>query len=457
MTQDSAGRRGPVRATLDLLASMRTAIVLLALIAVASIVGTILPGPAAQRYVYDRLWFHILLGLLGLDLAVCMVWRKRIGMARIWSLLSHSGILLVLVGAMVTLILAERGTIVIREGQTLSAYVPEGGQGARGKPEPLGFGVKLVDFRLVRYPSVDYLYVMRRDAKPISPAARSRLRDRLRVAPGQALDIPGTEYRLTGVAFLPRGGDGVVEVTMPDGTRTSVPATVGTTQQLGRKGLALKILRYEPSFKIDFKTKEVTSDSAEPTNPVVQVALVRDKAEEKPRWLFARVPDFRHSKRGAMKLAKMKMRYLHPSFPVLTAEVEMPSGTQRVRFENGKGVPSPWDPTLILGYERAAGRVKEYESEVEVIENGRVVRRHVIQVNSPLVHKGTRLSQISYDDKNLRYTVLGVSRDSGVWFVYAGFVALTLGLMGKFYLNPFLRGIRKGQAVPGRKAENGAS
>ncbi len=49
MTQDSAGRRGPARAAMDLLASTRTAIVLLALIAAVAVIGTILPDPAARE------------------------------------------------------------------------------------------------------------------------------------------------------------------------------------------------------------------------------------------------------------------------------------------------------------------------------------------------------------------------------------------------------------------------
>ena len=85
--------------------------------------------------------------------------------------------------------------------------------------------------------------------------------------------------------------------------------------------------------------------------------------------------------------------------------------------------------------------MKAFESEVEVLEEGKVVRRHVIRVNSPLVHGGTKLSQMSYDQRRLRYTVLGVSRDKGVWFVYAGFIVMMLGLVGKFYVSPIVRRI----------------
>ena len=73
------------RALLDVMASTRTAVVLLGVIAAASVLGTVLPNPVAVRYVYGRAWFHALLGLLGLNLVACMVWRKRISAGRAWS------------------------------------------------------------------------------------------------------------------------------------------------------------------------------------------------------------------------------------------------------------------------------------------------------------------------------------------------------------------------------------
>jgi hypothetical protein len=34
-----------------------------------------------------------------------------------------------------------------------------------------------------------------------------------------------------------------------------------------------------------------------------------------------------------------------------------------------------------------------------------------------------------------------------VWFVYAGFVVMMHGLMGKFYLSPLMKRLRRGRAV----------
>jgi cytochrome c biogenesis protein ResB len=65
------------------------------------------------------------------------------------------------------------------------------------------------------------------------------------------------------------------------------------------------------------------------------------------------------------------------------------------------------------------------------------------------MHEGTKLSQVGYDQRGHRWTNLGVSRDKGVWFVYAGFVATMLGLMGRFYINPVIRQLRAGSRAKG--------
>jgi len=503
MTEEGAptpAGRGQARGVMDALASTRTAVVLLAAIAVATTVATVLPDDVGAKYVYGRLWFWGLLALLGVNLVACMVWRRRIGMVRAWSLIMHLGIILVLAGAMVTLIWAERGWITIYETQELAEYLPaetvrgkatysaatrtltdpkarfvsEGvsagaavgyWRGAyrvrsvkgetslelgRGPPlditeptdyafvKPLGFTVRLVDFRLVHYPPVDYLHVIRAE----------RELAKLRITPGEALDIPGTSWKLVPIGFLPPGGEGLVEVTMPDGTGGLIPAEPGTERALA-DDTVLRMFRYEPDFNIDLRTKMVTSGSGEAKNPALLVEIMRGGKGPGARWLFADPEHQGHDMGPRRRDEKIKLRYLHPAWPMLRAELQGPAGSMEVGIECNTSVYSEWDKELVLGYTRESSRIKEFESEVEVLEQGRVVKRHVIQVNSPLVHKGIKLSQSAYDKDHLRYTVLGVTRDKGVWFVYAGFLAMMVGLMGKFYLRPIIRQVRAARKAKG--------
>ena len=138
-----------------------------------------------------------------------------------------------------------------------------------------------------------------------------------------------------------------------------------------------------------------------------------------------------------------------PGRAELRAKAAWASSSEDLRLTDGDAVVSPWDPGSALLYRRVADRVKEFESEVEVVEHGSVVRRHVIRVNDPLVHRGTKLSQMDYDRRGLRWSQLGVSRDRGEWLVYAGFLALAAGLVSRFYVGPLLGRMRSGDGARG--------
>ena len=207
---------------------------------------------------------------------------------------------------------------------------------------------------------------------------------------------------------------------------------------------------------MDTETKVASSDAEEPRNPALQVRLVADGKPGPPRWLFARVPSFRHDRdEKEAGLPVVEMRFLHPAFPVLEAEALTPSGPEKLRIARGSFVQSPWDPTLLLGYERDAGRPKQFESEVEIVEGGRVVKRRIVRVNEPLKHRGVSLHQLGYDDEGLRWSVLGVSRDRGAWVVFAGFIVASAGLFGRFYLRPLLE--RAARARSGEGGVGGAA
>ena len=82
------------------------------------------------------------------------------------------------------------------------------------------------------------------------------------------------------------------------------------------------------------------------------------------------------------------------------------------------------------------GRAKEIESEVEVHEEGSLVRRHVIRVNSPLKHNGLKLHQSACDTQGQTWSLLSVRRDPGAPIAFAGFVLLGIGLLCRLYVAP---------------------
>jgi hypothetical protein len=305
-------------------------------------------------------------------------------------------------------------------------------------PKQLGFAVKLENFRITYHDApVHYLGMESREGGLA----------RLRMRAGGSVKIPGTGWRLEDISFMAPEDEAVVRVTMKAGAVSDVPAKVGPPVDLGG-GVTLNILRYEPSFRFVMtdRGREIMSDSLQPRNPAVLVQIVRGGEEGRPSWHFANQPSFgrgsfTHHGNGGDD--GVELLYLHPLYPVLRAEARGPERTTEIFLAVGAPHPimAPWDQELGLHYLRNK-RIKEYESQVEVLEDGKVVKRHLIRVNSPLVYKGTKFSQSDYDERRHLYTVLGVSRDWGVWFVYAGFLAGVVGVMGRFYLAPVLKSLR---------------
>jgi hypothetical protein len=82
--------------------------------------------------------------------------------------------------------------------------------------------------------------------------------------------------------------------------------------------------------------------------------------------------------------------------------------------------------------------ISDYKSYVQVLpsEGGKPLAVKIIEVNKPLEFKGYHLYQYSYEPENLRYTVLSVVSDSGLFSVYLGFWMLGLGIAGLFWIRP---------------------
>jgi cytochrome c biogenesis protein ResB len=84
------------------------------------------------------------------------------------------------------------------------------------------------------------------------------------------------------------------------------------------------------------------------------------------------------------------------------------------------------------------GPVRDYTSDVSVVEQGAEVARKAIEVNHPLHYGGYHFYQHSYDSENEAYTILSVTSDSGLSVVYGGFILLCLGSFYGCWVQPAL-------------------
>jgi cytochrome c biogenesis protein ResB len=378
----------------DRLASVKFAVTVVIIIAVACIAGTLIPQgadvakyirhypDAAERmdlfgklgltHVFQSVWFIGLLGTLAASVAVCSTRRfatvrRTNGYARyraFGSMLTHISILLILTGGVIRGVWGEKGYIELREGET-NAQVVTG-----DTTQVLPFGIHLTKFEIETY-------------------------DR---ANGEAKAVA-------------QDGDSNLVVSWPEKNLKAVlPVKVGVEQAFGE--FKITILKYLPDFIVDMQTREATSRSTEPRNPAILVA-VNGPTYQNHRWLFARFPGFdMHTK---------------------DSQSTGPSPLQMVYESSGVAAPKAM-PT---------GPIKSFKSTLDLIEDGSVVGHRVVEVNSPFSYKGYTFYQSGYNPEDLSYTSLQVVKDPGVVVVYSGFVFMIAGLFIVFYLNPWLDSRRK--------------
>ncbi len=382
----------------DRLASIKFAVTVVIIIAVACIAGTLIPqgadvakyirhypdaagrldlfGKLGLTHVFYSVWFIGLLGTLAASVAVCSTRRfatvrRTSGYARyraFGSMLTHISILLILTGGVIRGVWGEKGYIELREGETNAQLVTE------NSTKPLPFAIHLTKFEIETY------------------------------------DQPGAGDGREAPAGNSNGGDEVL-VSWPDkNLKAALPVKVGVEQMFGE--FKITILKYLPDFVVDMQTREVTSRSNEPRNPAVLVA-VNGPTYQNHRWLFARFPDFDMHTKDSQSSGPSPLQMVYES-RAATAPKTMP-----------------------------AGPIKSFKSTLELIDGESVVGRRVVEVNSPFSYKGYTFYQSGYNPEDLSYTSLQVVKDPGVAVVYSGFALMIAGLFIVFYLNPWFDSRRK--------------
>ena len=80
--------------------------------------------------------------------------------------------------------------------------------------------------------------------------------------------------------------------------------------------------------------------------------------------------------------------------------------------------------------------LKQLHSEVSILENDEVVRQGIIEVNTPLVHRGVAIYQTAYSRDESGFWTCGfqLSKDPGEPLVWVGSVVLTLAILLVFFV-----------------------
>ncbi|MBN1456915.1 MAG: cytochrome c biogenesis protein ResB [Sedimentisphaerales bacterium] len=181
-----------------------------------------------------------------------------------------------------------------------------------------------------------------------------------------------------------------------------VAAKAGQEISLGPDYGRLKIIRTFKNFKISVKDDKriITDEGPGAENPAVEVEIQTPDGAAYKDYAFERFAGFSHTKND------LQLNYIS-------------------------------QPPRI---------VRDYYSDVVIIEDGKEVLSKTIEVNHPLHYRGYHFYQHSYDSQAGRYTILSVTSDSGLYTVYAGYWLLTFGVLWNFWLR-HIKGKKPGEVT----------
>jgi len=370
------------------LASLKFALVVVLLLALACVAGTLIPqGSEVNSYlarhpdslrlmeilsalgltsVYHAWWFVGLLFTFAATLLACTFRRYNLirhttGARRIkliGSFITHVSLILVLTGGLVRVLWGQKGVITLNEGESVQKLM-----GTDGGVIELPFTVRLIDFELEFH-----------ESKPL-PAGTDKL--------------------------YVKWADKQLQFDFPITLNVAHPVVPSDAPQNAEPPFKVSILRYVPDFVFDGSGGGVSSRSETPNNPAVQVSVTDGNNTTNQLWVFARFPDFNTQNTTA----------------------EMPLS---FRFESAQSQRS-----------NTRGKsIKAFKSTLEFLEDDVITCTQTIAVNSPFTYHGYTFYQTNYNPDDLTWSALQVVKDPGVPIVYGGFILMMLGLTMVFWLNP---------------------
>ncbi|MEO8054721.1 MAG: cytochrome c biogenesis protein CcsA, partial [Acidobacteriota bacterium] len=136
------------------LASLKLTVILVLLIGVVLSAGTIVEsmrGAEAAKAVYEASWFYALLAAFSVNVGCALIDRWPRNRWRIGFAITHLSMLLILAGALVTLVAKTEGQMPIWEGEQSNSIL-RGQPGHEAPPITLPFAIRLDAFELDTYP-----------------------------------------------------------------------------------------------------------------------------------------------------------------------------------------------------------------------------------------------------------------------------------------------------------------
>ncbi len=329
----------------------------------------------------------------------------------------------------------------------------------------LPFHVHLKDFWIEYYPSKQKTWSLVVMA-PVRDGAGHVLEERQVDVPwtvGRPADVPLTRARVTVLQYIDHaaptfdeGTEPVIEISLADDRKVTLPARAGAETDLAAPKMKVRVMQVFKNMRLrgTGDDREIVDLPDEGTNPAVLVHITEPDGTTHNRYLMALVPMHGYRDPGppmayvfpeptgaradpssrvpAMEvLAACDGRELRHWF--LPAEDDPYVSVDLAPLLSGEQAPAHGDAQTALFLVKPTGPIRDYFSELSVLEDGKQVAAKVIEVNDPLHWGGYHFYQADYDKQAGRYTVLLVTSDSGLWAVWIGFVLLVAATFWRFW------------------------
>ena len=386
-SQRPAGHLPPwLRRLIGGLASLMLAVtlivVLAGVLAAATIIETYLGAAAARWYVYESPWFFVLLALLAVNIAGAAVVRFPWQRHQTGFVVTHVGLLILLLGAAISAGRGEQGRVTLNEGESADEMIIDGRSRVTAfavgdstqqpyeftfAPRPFDWdaerslhvgevdGVAVDVSALVHHPQLKERWIADQ-ARIGGPAVRFQVNEAAgrQVAeawlvdqqfgePGNIGPLRMQLARAVNDAMLADFQDPPEPETLGesglllaywgnDALRIPVDANVGSEFAFGESGLRVEIAEYLPNARPD-RLGMFTSADDRPLNPLLELWVVTPDADE-PLRQVASAKEPRLNLDGVYgRVCPVTFRYLHPavSTPFDVQLLQTPDGRLHAR------------------------------------------------------------------------------------------------------------------------------